>query len=386
MNDPLIKALAADQLTAEDRQALRELLDAEPGLRQALARWAALQGLIRQQLHTAIPDQRLLVLYALSTSAHAPVLSIEEQAAAAAAQAEIEEALQQHPGLQAVVEDIQRAAGTFEAEWQAAATRAPGEDRDRDTRTPASRAADRPAQPAVRQRRTSWQYVGWATAAVLVAASLLLLWPREPALSVAESIPGETTTVAFPDGSTALLVDAARITYRPGASFDRKVDARGAVYFTVTPRETPFRVATAAAEVRVLGTAFGVEASEEATEVVLATGQVAVTAAGQEVTLTAGERSRAVVGAPPSAPERVDISERLAWTGLLFFRETPMAVVAERLEARFGRTVEVAPPLADERVSGTFATDASLEEIVEALAATLGATAATEDQALLIKP
>jgi len=292
--------------------------------------------------------------------------------------------LQQHPGLQAVVEDIQRAAGTFEAEWKAAATRAPGEDRD--TRTPASRAADRPAQPAVRQRRTSWQYVGWATAAVLVAASLLLLWPREPALSVAESIPGETTTIAFPDGSTALLVDAARITYRPGASFDRKVDAQGAVYFTVTPRETPFRVATAAAEVRVLGTAFGVEASEEATEVVLATGQVAVTAAGQEVTLTAGERSRAVVGAPPSAPERVDISERLAWTGLLFFRETPMAVVAERLEARFGRTVEVAPPLADERVSGTFATDASLEEIVEALAATLGATAATEDQALQIKP
>jgi len=48
--------------------------------------------------------------------------------------------------------------------------------------------------------------------------------------------------------------------------------------------------------------------------------------------------------------------------------------------------VEVAPPLADERVSGTFATDASLEEIVEALAATLGATAATEDQALQIKP
>ena len=384
MNDPLTKALAADQLTAEDRQALRELLDAQPGLRQALARWAALQGLIRQQLHTAIPEQRLLVLYALSTSAHAPVLSTEEQAAAAAARAEIEEALQQHPGLQAVVEDIQRAAGTFEAEWQAAATRAPGEARD--TRTPASRAADRPAQPAVRQRRTAWQYVGWATAAVLVAASLLLLWPREPALSVAESIPGETTTVAFPDGSTALLVDAARITYRPGASFDRKVDARGAVYFTVTPRETPFRVATAAAEVRVLGTAFGVEASEEATEVVLATGQVAVTAAGQEVTLTAGERSRAVVGAPPSAPERVDISERLAWTGLLFFRETPMAVVAERLEARFGRTVQVAPPLADERVTGTFAKDASLEEIVEALAATLGATAATEDQALQIKP
>jgi len=384
MNDPITKALAADQLTADDRKALRKLLDAQPELRQALERWASLQGLIRQQLNTAAPDRRLLVLYALSTSAQAPVLNAEERAEAAAVEQAVEEALQQHPGLQAVVEDIQRAADTFEAEWQAAATRAPGEDPG--SRKPSSRAADRPAQPAARQHRTSWQYVGWATAAVLIAASLLLLWPREPALSVAESVPGETTTVEFPDGSTAMLVDAARITYRPGAPFDRTVDAEGSVYFTVTPRETPFRVATAAAEVRVLGTAFGVEATDEATEVVLATGQVAVTAAGQEVTLTAGERSRAVVGAPPSAPERVNISERLAWTGLLLFRETPMTVVAERLEARFGRTVQVAPALAEERVSGTFAGDASLEEVVEALASTLGATVHTEEQALQIKP
>lgn len=384
MNDPLTKALAAEQLTADDRRALRTLLDAEPELREALQQWASLQGLIRQQLNAAVPDRRLLVMYALSTSKRASVLTAEEQDEAAAVRAEIEEALQRHPGLQAVVKDIQRAADTFDAEWQAAATKALAERQG--TPEPSSRAADRPARPAARQRQTSWTYVGWATAAVLVAASLLLLWPREPVLTVAESVPGETTTVNFPDGSTALLVDAARITYRPEPAFDRMVDAQGSVYFTVSPGEELFRVATAAAEVRVLGTAFGVEATQEATEVVLATGRVALRAAGQEVTLTAGERSRATVGAPPSTPEHVDISQRLAWTGLLFFRETPMAVVVERLEARFGRPVRVAPALADERVSGTFNEDAALDEIVEALAATLGAQVQTEDDALKIQP
>lgn len=384
MNDPLTHALAADRLSAADRQALRRLLDAEPGLREALVRWASLQGLIRKQLAEAVPDRQLLVLYALWTSPQAPVLTAEERAEAAAAQGKIEMVLQQHPGLQAVVEDIQRAANSFEAEWRAAVLSASAEDPEGPM--PPSRAADRPARRAARQHRASWKYIGWATAAVLLAASLLLLWPREPVLSVAESLPGETTTVAFPDGSTAMLVDAARITYRPAASFDRTVDAQGSVYFTVTPSETPFRVATAAADVRVLGTAFGVEATEEATEVVLTTGEVAMTAAGQEVTLTPGERSQATHGAPPSAPERVDVNERLAWTGLLFFRETPMTAVAERLEARFGRTVRVAPALADEHVSGTFARDASVDEVVEALAAALGARVTTGEQALQIEP
>ncbi len=384
MNDPLIKALAADHLTAEDRRALRALLDAEPELRTALQRWASLQGLIHQQLEADLPDRRLLVLYALSSSAQASVVSAEERDEVAAVRAEIEEAVQQHPGLRAVVGDIQRAADTFDAEWQAAATRAPSESRE--ASAPLPRAADRRATPAPRQRQSSWKYVGWATAAILVAASLFLLWPREPVLTIAEGVPGESTTITLPDGSTALLVDAARITYRPEPAFDRTVDAQGAVYFTVAPGEEPFRVATAAAEVRVLGTAFGVEATQEATEVVLATGRVTLAAAGQEVTLTPGERSRATVGAPPSAPERVDLSERLAWTGLLFFRETPMARVAERLEARFGRMLRVDPALAEERVSGTFAEDATLEEIVEALAATLGARVESDDQALEIRP
>ncbi|RMF55430.1 MAG: DUF4974 domain-containing protein, partial [Bacteroidetes bacterium] len=126
----------------------------------------------------------------------------------------------------------------------------------------------------------------------------------------------------------------------------------------------------------VLGTQFGVQAGDEATEVVLVSGRVALAPRAvpeQFVVLEPGQMSRVAAGALPATPVAVDLSAALAWTGQFFFRATPLPEALAQLSDHYGVPVTYTPALADEAISGTFEHEQPLEEILQALAATLGA-------------
>jgi ferric-dicitrate binding protein FerR (iron transport regulator) len=78
-------------------------------------------------------------------------------------------------------------------------------------------------------------------------------------------------------------------------------------------------------------------------------------------------------GALPSAPEPLTSAQALGWSGLLLFRETPMAQVAEVLADRFDVRVDVSDELAAEAVTATFQPGETAEQILDALVLTLGA-------------
>ena len=204
----------------------------------------------------------------------------------------------------------------------------------------ASRRRDRPAaaRGPVRLRRA----VPVAALAAAVAAVVAVgLWLRPVTVAAGP----EVAAVTLPDGSEVTLAPGARLRYRRGLRGDaRRVGLDGQGYFAVDSGSRPFVVETFNAEVEVLGTAFDVLAWPGAgeTAVALAEGRVRLRGGGAEVALEPGEVSRVAGGGAPTPPVRADVEAVAAWrAGAFSVVDAPLAVVAEALEARFGRPVRL---------------------------------------------
>ena len=142
----------------------------------------------------------------------------------------------------------------------------------------------------------------------------------------------------------------------------------------MAPQEgRPFVLSTESGQVVVVGTSFGVRAPKGSTEVTLVEGSLLLARRDGKsgVRLTPGQRSRVVRGERPSAPERVDVSEALAWSGLLVFRDTPLADALRQIEQRYNIRVTAPASLAAEPVTGTFDAAQTPAEMLRALATSL---------------
>ncbi len=371
--DPM---LFDEALTPERRRVLDEALAADPALAEALARWQALRAALRHSLDAHLPDRHLLVLYALA--ARADTLSPAERQALDAARDSLERALATHPALHDVVRQIQADAEAFEATWQAHFA------------TP-SRAADRAPRRQARQRIRRWVWrLGGAATLVAFGVILTLVFQRDHGLVTVATAPGEVRVVTLADGSTARLMGGAQLSFLdPAQGFNRRARLVGRAYFDIVPDRQPFTVETPTALTTVLGTRFSVQSDAGRTEVVLVTGRVTLASRDDRagfVVLEPGQMSLVIAGALPAPPTPVDVTEALAWTGLFIFRATPLADIAERLAGAYGVPVTVAPTLAAEPISGTFEQAQPLEEILQALAATLSAEVLPEGDGFRLAP
>lgn len=213
-----------------------------------------------------------------------------------------------------------------------------------------------------------------------LAVVSLIFWPQESSVTV--SVDDDARQVVeVADGITARLVGGTTLTYS-GEEADGPQRVRmeeGRAFFEVAsrPEGSPFVVETPTATATVLGTQFGVSTRGDTTEVVLATGRVRVDASTETsdrgVVLDPGQQSLVAAGEGPLPPTPVDLTASLDWTGLFVFRSMPVADVMDRLSDRYGVQITVGETLADEAVTGTFERDQSVEQVLAALAATLGA-------------
>jgi ferric-dicitrate binding protein FerR (iron transport regulator) len=195
-------------------------------------------------------------------------------------------------------------------------------------------------------------------------------------------------TVVLNDGSTVRLVGPATLTHptQPSETASRRVTLeRGQAFFDVQPQASrSFVVETPTATATVLGTQFGVTTVADTTEVVLASGSVQVDAAEASgrggVVLKPGQKSWVARGEGPASPSPVDLTAALEWTGLFVFRSVPMETIAQRLGQRYDVQISVAPALADEPITGTFERKQPVQQVLSALAATLGAEVREEEE------
>ncbi len=379
MQDPLDSILFYDDLPPAQQEALRAACETDPALAETVAHWEQLRRALRHSLNKHLPDRRLFVLYALDKAGHGDVFSEEERHELMAAHPQLMSALEAHPALNEVAVDIEGAYDDFDACWESHFNKAP-------QTAPKANPGRKARGPATIHPLVRW---GWRVAAAVAVVAFVtimtLMLQRDRSLTTITVAEGDIQLIELADGSTVRLLGGSTLTYAdPGeaTAFNRRVTLTGQAFFDITAGQQGFTVETPTALTTVLGTSFGIQADEVQMEVILATGSISVASkAAQEglVVLKPGEMSRVARNALPSSPAPVDVTEALEWTGLFLFQATPLSEVATTLADRYGVAVRVAPALEAEGVSGTFAREQSLQQILNTLAITVNASVQGSD-------
>ena len=377
-----------DTLGAEDRAAVADALAADPALAAAFQRWRTL----RADLARGLPDPDLVVLHALADRDDA--LSDAEQRQLDASRDELARAFDRHPGLAAAVRRVRADRDAFELAWdEGLAAAVPASPDSTPARQPVDRVpvhllvSNRPSpQRPASQHPMQWAWRGAAILAVVGFATLgTWLLQRDAGFDVI--VADAAQTVTLPDGSVADLAAGTEL-WVPTADRDAR-QARlksGEALFQVVPdADAPFRLETANADIVVLGTTFGVAASEVQTEVALVAGSVSLAPRRQPdaaVRLRPGQSSTVLAADAPSAPGETAAP---VWTGP-DPTSGPAGAIAERIGQRFGVDVSVADELAAEPVQGRFDAETTAEDALRVLALALGADLDTSNGSFRLAP
>jgi len=154
---------------------------------------------------------------------------------------------------------------------------------------------------------------------------------------------------------------------------ERKINLEGEAFFEVTKnKEKPFEVEVNGVLVKVLGTSFNIKSKHSATEIIVETGRVQVTANGQTIELLPGQKVKVYKGSTD-----LNIEEN---TGLLYnyyrsqeliCNNTPLIQLVETLNDAYDADIQIArADLAQQRITTRFQLT-ELDKILEVVAATL---------------
>ena len=181
----------------------------------------------------------------------------------------------------------------------------------------------------------------------------------------------EVTARAFvlPDQSVIRLQEGAVLAFQPHRfTKERTVKLSGTGYFEVARNEAnPFEVHSGASRVKVLGTKFQFDASQNT--VYVTEGRVLFSAEQESVEMTKGKYARIINGIPAlSAPETPNPA---AWaTGRLQYEATPLGTVLKELSSLFGR--KLSAEWADEpSLTGEFTLSDGLPKILSLIESAL---------------
>lgn len=233
----------------------------------------------------------------------------------------------------------------------------------------------------IAKRRFSWsdRYL-WAAAAALVLAfaTLLYEYSKDSAgLQKIRAASGQRERLTLPDGSIVQLNSASEIQFhRNFADTARDVTLLGEAYFDIAHDGRPFSIKTGNAQVRVLGTKFGVWARNEETRVTVREGRVALRALSappnKAVELAANQMSVCRQQNEPEPPQIVDAKNSLGWLeGRIVFEQTPLTEVIAELQRSYNVTIALSDSaLGRLTITGSFH-NKTIESVLASICLTL---------------
>lgn len=149
----------------------------------------------------------------------------------------------------------------------------------------------------------------------------------------------QTLRVALEDGTRVWLNGGTRLSYPSQFGVGtREVALEGEAWFEVAPDPArPFLVRTRGLSLRVLGTAFNVEAYSKTVATTLIEGRLQVQGAGDSAVLTAGEQLRAAAGGRWHKLREADVASALDWqSGVFVFRGASLETILHQLARWYG--------------------------------------------------
>lgn len=230
--------------------------------------------------------------------------------------------------------------------------------------------------PRARPQRT-WRRLAWLAVPLAAAAAILLVVANRAGPVAGASADAPLATAQLPpieertleDGSTIRLNRGAtvQVAFTPG---ERRVHLeRGEADFAVAKDSArAFVVESGGVKIRAVGTAFNVRLTEQAIEVIVTEGIVAVargdaSGAGVLSALSAGERAfvpRAATGAPVVGQlSKEELDRRLAWQPrLLGFADESLSTIVNEFNRHNPVVLRVADPaLRELRLTVRFRSD-----------------------------
>ncbi|PEN04996.1 hypothetical protein CRI93_14135 [Longimonas halophila] len=277
-----------------------------------------------------------------------------------------------------------------DAAWERVARAQKAEQAAKDA--PPSRSPRRARRPArrrsVRRRTAAW---GAAALAALLALGIVLLQYQSPSAAeqVVQTAYGERMHVDVATGIQATLTGNSTLRYAEDAPY--RLTLQGEARFDVAPRtdeEQPVEVTTPDGTVRVMGTTFTVSHWRATTDVVLASGVVAVTPASEAAVSTTMAPGDWVTfdneeGIQQQRTTNPDAYQ--SWTAdTIVFDNTPVSRIAERIEHVYGYNVVIEDAsVRTEEVSG--AVENELAVLIDGLQQILGRPIERIDQRIIIQ-
>lgn len=209
--------------------------------------------------------------------------------------------------------------------------------------------------------------------ALTVAVMGWVLLNNKPARMKEISAGIEPMADTLPDGSVVTLNRNAAISY-PSAFRGklRPVQLKGEAFFKVSPnKEKPFVITAGKLEITVVGTSFNIKQSAAGTEVIVETGLVKVTSAGQEMMLSPGEKGS--LSADDTLLHKEKVADQLYnyyRTRTFVCRETPLWKLVEALNEAYSSHVIIGrPELRDLTIDATFKEE-KLDRLLELITQT----------------
>lgn len=279
--------------------------------------------------------------------------------------------------------------------WNLRELVAPGDEGDMPTARQILTSSQRPVSRApVRASRTRrW---GWGLAAAAAAAGVIvggmavarsggLVAGGSPVDLVTDA--DEHSTVRLGDGTVVRLGGESRLRVE-GKEEVREAWLDGRGFFAVAHDERrPFVVRTRTGVVQVKGTRFDLDSRPDELRIAVVDGEVELRANGQSVTVGPGQLGQIVLGESPIVRPVDDVYSVLDWMGdFIAFESTPLRMVAEELERRYGMTIRVTDErLAARRVT-IWSSDRDAREVMEVVCRAVQAYCTERDSILTMSP
>jgi len=223
----------------------------------------------------------------------------------------------------------------------------------------------------------AWLLIGSGEPVGTVASERLDVWRNEKLVALGreadlfagdEIVTASRADVTLADGSTVRLDKGTRLVLRRTTEGERArlVLKAGGIFLRVSTAPGEF-VVTGSAEVRVLGTSFGVREADGRTTVNVIGGRVALRSGDEVIELSRGESAAAREGGSP-AKTAADPNIALAWArDPARFENRPLGEVLDWISSNSTYRFDAPPEIAEIRVNVT-AAEQPLRDVIEALA------------------